>query len=75
MTSQKKSYRLIARLKEEAAKLGANGIILQGISEQASGATISGGGFSLGRNIGIGTGVSVPVTQKAGNAVAIYVYP
>lgn len=75
ITSQQKTDAVVARLKEEAAKLGANGILLQGISDQASGGGVSLGGFSLGRNIGIGTGVTVPVTRKAGSALAIYVYP
>ncbi|PNS07650.1 hypothetical protein [Solilutibacter silvestris] len=75
ISSQQKTDAVVARLKEEAAKLGANGIILQGINDQASGGGVSLGGFSMGGNVGIGTGVSIPVTRKAGNALAIYVSP
>src|SRR5580765_2801643 len=37
ITSQQKTDAVIARLKEEAAKLGANAIILQGIATESSG--------------------------------------
>ncbi|MBS0215208.1 MAG: hypothetical protein JSR50_05555 [Proteobacteria bacterium] len=78
-SSQQKTDKVIARLKEEAAKLGANGIILQGIaSETTGGGTgVSVGGYGGGGRVGIGTGVgvSIPSTRKNGNALAIYVYP
>ncbi|MBS0225795.1 MAG: hypothetical protein JSS25_05580 [Proteobacteria bacterium] len=78
-SSQQKTDKVIARLKEEAAKLGANGILLQGIaSETTGGGTgVSVGGYGGGGHVGIGTGVgiSIPSTRKNGNALAIYVYP
>lgn len=80
VTSQQKSDKVIARLKEEAAKLGANGIILQGIASESSGGGVSVGGYggSYGGGhvaVGTGIGVSIPTTRKNGNALAIYVYP
>ncbi|MBW8824182.1 MAG: hypothetical protein JF567_08155 [Xanthomonadales bacterium] len=80
VTSQQKSDKVVARLKEEAAKLGANGIILQGIANETSGGGVSVGGYGGsygGGHVGIGTGigVSIPTTRKNGNALAIYVYP
>ena len=79
MSSQQKTDKVIARLKEEAAKLGANGIILQGIANETSGGGtgVSVGGYGGGGHVGIGTGIgiSIPSTRKNGNALAIYVYP
>jgi len=37
ITSQQNMDKAIARMKEEAAKLGANGILLQGVQDQQSG--------------------------------------
>lgn len=79
-SSQQKTDKVIARLKEEAAKLGANGIVLQGIASETSGGGVSVGGYGGsygGGHVGIGTGVgvSIPTTRKNGNALAIYVYP
>lgn len=79
VSSQQKTDKVIVRLKEEAAKLGANGIILQGIASETSGGGtgVSVGGYGGGGHVGIGTGVgiSIPTTRKNGNALAIYVYP
>jgi len=48
-TAQGKTDAVINRLKTEAAKLGANGVILQGIGDQASGSVGTGaGGTSFG---------------------------
>lgn len=81
VTSQQKTDAVIARLKDEAAKLGANGILLQGIANESnggSGVSVGGYGGSFGGGhvaVGTGIGVSIPVTRKTGNALAIYVYP
>ena len=73
-TAQGKSDTVIARLKKEAAKLGANGILLEGVGDQQSG-TVNGGGMgSLGRGI-IGGGGSATRYRKSGNGLAIYVDP
>ena len=43
--AQAKTNKVIERLKQEAAKLGANGVLLQGISDQQSGSIGTGAGF------------------------------
>ena len=63
---------IIQRLKKEAAALGANGIILNQTEEQITGSIGSGTGMS-GRNVGIGIGLSFPITNQLTHAVAIYV--
>jgi hypothetical protein len=71
-SAQGKTDAVIARLKTEAAKLGANGVLLQGISDQASGSvgtSAGGGGYSGGGGIGIDAGLS----RKVGGGLAIYV--
>jgi hypothetical protein len=77
-TAQGKSDKVIERLKKEAAKIGANGILLQGISDQVGGSIGTGVGssnYSQNSAVGVGLGGSVATHQKAGNGVAIYVYP
>lgn len=64
----------IQRLKEEAATLGANGIFLTTTEDEVTGALGTGSGVQ-GRNVGIGIGLSFPVTNKLLGAVAIYVAP
>src|SRR5262249_5094845 len=50
-TAQSKTDAVINRLKVEAAKLGANGILLEGIGDESSGAIGTGGGTtSYGRS-------------------------
>jgi hypothetical protein len=71
-TAQGKTDAVIKRLKEEAAKLGANGVLLEGIGDQASGSIgtgAGGGGYSGGGGIGINAGLS----RKIGGGLAIYV--
>ncbi len=69
---------VIRRLKEEAAKLGANGVLLQGIGNESGGSVSSGvGQASVSGNHAYGTsfGVSGNVMYKAGTGIAIYVEP
>ena len=78
ITAQGKTNKVVERLKEEAAKLGANGILLQGIGDQQVGAV--GTGFASGTAsgssaFGVGFGSSTAVYQKTGNGMAIYVEP
>jgi hypothetical protein len=76
-TAQRKSDKVIERLKSEAAKLGANGVLLQGINDQVAGSFGSGvGGASASGNsaVGVGLGGSVALHRKAGNGIAVYVY-
>jgi hypothetical protein len=76
ITAQGKTDKVIERLKAEAAKLGANGILLQGIGDQQGGAIGAGvGSASASGNsaTGFGFGSSAAVYQKAGSGMAIYV--
>ena len=76
ITSQQNMDKAIARLKQEAARLGANGILLQGIEDQQSGAIGSGiGSSSFNGNSAIGTNVggSFGIYNKAARGMAIYV--
>ena len=71
-TAQGKTDAIIRRLKAEAAKLGANGVLLEGIADQVSGSIGTGagtGGYSGGGGIGINAGLS----RKIGGGLAIYV--
>jgi hypothetical protein len=70
--------KVIQRLKEEAAKLGANGIILEGMSDQQTGAVGGGSGstsFSGSSAVGVGLGASLGIFKKSAQARAIYVPP
>ncbi len=75
-TAQGKTDAVIKRLKEEAAKLGANGVLLEGIGDQESGSIgTSGGSTSYGGSsaVGGGIGINAGLTRKVGGGVAIYV--
>jgi hypothetical protein len=75
-TAQRKTDAVIQRLKAEAAKLGANGVLLEGLGERTSGSIGTGGGsesYSGGSSFGGGVGVNFGLTQKVGGGVAIYV--
>jgi len=68
----------MARLKNEAAKLGANGVLLQTVQDQQSGSIgLGGGSSSYGGNsaTGVGVGGSFGITNKAVSGIAIYVPP
>jgi uncharacterized protein YbjQ (UPF0145 family) len=76
ITSQQNMDKAIARLKQEAARLGANGILLQGVEDQQSGAIGTGiGNSSFNGNTAIGTSVggSFGIYNKAAKGLAIYV--
>ncbi|HEY4445556.1 MAG TPA: hypothetical protein VGN30_14815 [Steroidobacteraceae bacterium] len=78
MTAAAKIDKVIERLKDEAAKLGANGVLLHGVGDQAGGSV--GAGISTETNsphspYGLGFGVSAFFFQKSGDGVAIYVEP
>jgi hypothetical protein len=77
-TAQGKTNAVITRLKEEAAKLGANGIILNGVSDQATGSVSTGFGSATAAGntaTGFGFGTSGTVFVKSGSGLAIYVEP
>jgi hypothetical protein len=76
--AQAKTDAVIHRLKVEAAKLGANGLLLEGMGDQPSGSVGTGGGSTSysGRSaVGAGIGVNVGLTRKVGGGLAIYVQP
>jgi hypothetical protein len=77
-TAQGKMDVVINRLKEDAAKLGANGILLQGLGSEAGG-TISTGyaqaTASGNHAYGSGIGFSGTARNKTGSGLAIYVPP
>jgi len=76
VTDQGKTNKAIQRLKEEAAKLGANGVLLRGVGDQYGGSVATSTATAVGYGntaTGFGTGVAVPVMHKAASGVAIYV--
>jgi len=77
-TARGKTDAVIKRLKAEAAKLGANGVLLEGIGDQASGSIGTGGGresYSGGGSVGGGIGINAGLSRKVGGGLAIYVEP
>lgn len=66
LTPQQRTNKAIERLKAEAAKLGANGVLLQGVQSQSSG----GVGYV---DSGAGMAAISGATHKSGSGVAIYV--
>jgi hypothetical protein len=76
LTGQQNMDKAIGRMKAEAAKLGANGILLQGVQDQQSGAIGTGmGSSSYGGNsaVGVGVGGSFGIYNKVAHGTAIYV--
>jgi len=75
-TDQQKMNKVIARLKEEAAKVGANGILIQGTGDEQAGevSTEAGTGTVSGHSAyGTGIEVSAGRIMKTGQGIAIYV--
>ena len=72
ITDQGKMNKAIERLKEEAAKLGANGIIINRTGTEAGGGVSTGTATSVGGST-FGTGVIAPVSHKAASGLAIFV--
>lgn len=65
----------IARLKREAAALGANGVVLMGVGSTPSNGGMSVGAGSYGGNVAGGIGIGIPTTQKKAAGIAILVPP
>jgi hypothetical protein len=75
-SDQGKTDKVIERLKEQAAALGANGILLNGVSNQVGGSVSVGSATAYGNGhsaTAFGTGVSAPVMLKEGSGMAIFV--
>lgn len=76
LTSQQNMDKAIERLKREAARLGANGVLLQSVQDRQSGSIGTGvGSASYGGNTAVGAGVggSFGLYSKAVTGLAIYV--
>ncbi len=63
----------IDRLAREAAKLGANGVILLGVDRTGSPVSLGVGGGSYGRHGGASVGMGIPTAQQRAEGIAIYV--
>jgi hypothetical protein len=77
-TAQGKTNAVIERLKAEAAKLGANGILLNGVGDQAAGSVSTGFGSATASGhsaTAFGIGTSGTVFVKSGSGLAIYIEP
>jgi hypothetical protein len=75
---QRAMDKVIERLKEQAAQLGANGIILEGLTDSQSGSIGTGVGsesYSRSSSVGVGVGGSLGIFKKTGKGRAIYVAP
>jgi hypothetical protein len=73
---QKSVDKVIERLKIEAAKLGANGVILEGFHDSQTGSIGTGLGsdsYSGHSAVGVGVGGSLGIYKKTGHGDAIYV--
>jgi hypothetical protein len=73
-TQQQKTNKVVDRLKIEAAALGANGILLQGVGDQYSGSVGTGNAW-VGGNSAYALGISSATYLRVGSGVAIYVFP
>jgi hypothetical protein len=77
-SSQGKAEVVIRRLKDEAAKLGANGVLLQEITYESNGTLDTGATAeyeSARGTIDVGIGVSTLMLERYGRAIAIYLEP
>ncbi len=77
-SSQGKGDAVIRRLKQEAAKLGANGVLLQGISDEpgASVGTALGTGYEGPRGtVDLAFGASTLMLQRYGRGIAVWIPP
>lgn len=72
ITDQGKTNKVSERLRAEAAALGANGVLIQGIGDQYAGSIGSGQAWGSG-NSAWGIGVSSATYIKKGTGIAIYV--
>jgi hypothetical protein len=74
-TFEGKAEVVVRRLKEEAGKLGANGVLLESISDESGGAIGAdvGTGYEGPRGtIDVGVGASTLMLQRYGRGIAIY---
>jgi hypothetical protein len=70
--------KLVARLRARAARLGANGLILEGFSDDEDlslGGGVGTDSYSRRSSISLGAGAFLGVFKKTGKGLAIYVAP
>lgn len=75
---QNKNDAILDKLRAEAAKLGANGVLFQGTADGdggGGGVSVGAGGGRVGGNGfgGVGVGVNISPRQKYGRGIAVYV--
>ena len=73
---QRTTDKVVARLKAEAAKLGANGLILEGFDQTQTGSIGSGVGsdsYSNHGSVAVGVGGAVGILKTSGQGRAIFV--
>jgi hypothetical protein len=76
VTVAAKMDKVVARLKEAAASVGANGVLLHGVSDQTAAALGAGVSTDSSRSPYVrGVGTSVLFSREAGDGVAIFVEP
>ncbi|MBL8421816.1 MAG: hypothetical protein JNK92_14425 [Dechloromonas sp.] len=76
VTEQGKMNKVVELLKEEAAKIGANGILLRSSGNESGGSVNVGTGTATavgGTAYGTGIGTSVGIIHKGGTGIAIFV--
>src|SRR5258708_6431614 len=74
ITAKGKTNVVLDRLKAEAAKLGANGILLEGVGDQAGGSVGTGHATASGHSA-FGFGSAATAYHKKGGGPAVYVEP
>lgn len=77
-TAQSKADVVVRRLEEEAASLGANGVLLQDIADRpgtAIGTDLGAGYMGPRGTADLGIGVSALTLRRYGSAIAIYLPP
>jgi hypothetical protein len=76
VTAAAKMDKVVTRLKEAAASVGANGVLLHGVSDQTAAALGAGIGTDSSHSPYVrGVGTSVLFSQEAGDGIAIFVEP
>lgn len=74
---QNKMNSVIGKLRAEAAKLGANGVLLQGTAHDFSGSNVGvgvgGDSFGSSSHVGVGVGINVSPTRLYARGMAIHV--
>lgn len=71
--AQARNDAVIARLRAEAAKLGANGVVIQEVGEYSSGSGLGIGVGGGSRHVGGGVSVDVAPPRRIARALAIHV--